>query len=97
MRFSNKFWKQTIRRVLGRLIYRWIDRIKPLGKVSMSLLQSVSYSLFLYNADTFRWLSTYGVHIRLRGGGGVDVWLCENKSAMGQFWETNFDPASWAT
>ena len=37
----------------------------------MSLLQrGVSYSLYLYKADTFRWLSNYGVHIRLGGGGG---------------------------
>ena len=31
--------KQTIRQVLGRLHYYWVDWVKPLGRVSLGLLQ----------------------------------------------------------
>ena len=47
--------KQTIRQVLGRLHYYWVDWIKPLGRVSLGLLQRVVLviMIFIFSEDLF--------------------------------------------
>ena len=47
--------KQTIRQVLGRLHYYWVDWIKPLGRVSLGLLQRgvLVMMIFIFSEDLF--------------------------------------------
>ena len=47
--------KQTIRQVLGRLHYYWVDWVKPLGRVLLGLLQRgvLVMMIFIFSEDLF--------------------------------------------